>query len=76
MISRHLPPSTVTAKGHMIRTRKRLRSTKTDENEDDARAAEEDMAPDKQAWLAQQKTMQCSATVSPQTMMVIPFHTS
>ena len=43
----------------MIRTRKGLRSTKTDENEDDAQAAEEDMVPDEQACTAEDNEMFC-----------------
>ena len=48
----------------MIRTRKGLRSTKTDENEDDARAAEEDMAPDEQACTAEDDEMFCYSVIT------------
>ena len=59
LISNHLPSSTATANGHMTRTRKELRSTRTDENEDDARAAEEDMAPSGQSCTAEDDEMFC-----------------
>ena len=59
LISKHLPPSTATATGHMIRTRKGLRSTRIDENEDDARVTEEAMAPDKQACTAEDNEIFC-----------------
>ena len=59
LISKHLSPNTATATGHMTRTRKGLRSTRIDENEDDARATEEAMVLDKQACTAEDDEIFC-----------------
>ena len=59
LITKHLPPSTATTKGHMTRARKGLRSTKEDDNGIDARATEEDMVPQEQMCSAEDDDMFC-----------------
>ena len=60
LLNKFLPPSTATAKGHMIRTRKGLRSTKNIQQEiEDARAQVDDMAPEQQVCTAIDDEMFC-----------------
>ena len=60
LITKHLPPSTATAKGHMTRTRQGLRSTRSMTQEImDARAQVDDMAPMEQVCSAIDDEMFC-----------------
>ena len=60
LITKHLPPSTATAKGHMTRTRKGLRSTQDNRSEIlDARAIVNDMTPVQQMCTAIDDEMYC-----------------
>ena len=53
LLTKHRPPSTATAKGHMTRTRKGLRSTRNVIQEmEDARAKVDEMAPTEQICTA------------------------
>ena len=53
LINKFLPASTATAKGHMTRTRKGLRSTQDNKDDiNDARAQVDDMAPTEQLCTA------------------------
>ena len=59
LINKHLPSSTATAKYHMTRSRKELRPTKKNDQQDDARAEIEDMAPTEQVCTAADNEMFC-----------------
>jgi hypothetical protein len=49
LISKHLPPSSATDKGHMVRTRQGARSTRSNQKEIlDARKSVDDMHPKEQ----------------------------
>ena len=65
-ITKHLPPSTVTAKSHMIRKRQGLRSTKNITQEiQDTRAQVDNMAPLEQVCTAIDDEMFCfSVTIA------------
>ena len=65
LIQKHLPPSTVTYKGHMIRTRKDLRSTgKNQKLVSDARLAVDDVNPPQQICTAIDHEMFCFAALA------------
>ena len=60
LITKYLPPSKATAKGHMVRVRKGLNSTKTNRQDViDARAEVDDMDPQDQACTAFDNDMFC-----------------
>ena len=60
LIKKYLPPSTATAKGHMTRTRKGLRSTKPKpEQQNDPRSNEADMSPPHEICMAIDDEMFC-----------------
>ena len=62
---KHLPPSTATAKGHMHRNRKGLRSTRAKTKEiKDARLDLEDMNPPQQICSAQEQNVMCYAALA------------
>jgi len=67
LIANHLPPSTATEKGHMIRTRQGLRSTRTNKQGIlDARQIVDDMQPLQQSCTAIDNEMFCFAALADQ----------
>ena len=65
LITKHLPPSTATEKGHMIRTRQGVRSTHSNRKEIlDARLLVDDMNPPEQACTAVDNEMFCFAVLA------------
>ena len=62
---KHLPPSTATAKGHMHKNRKGIRSTRSNPQEaKDARMDLEDMNPPQQMCNAQECNVTCYAALA------------
>lgn len=60
LLKQHLEPSTATPKGHMVRTRQGLRSTKNDRQQIlDAREEVHEMAPSEQLCIAIEDDMFC-----------------
>ena len=67
LINKHLPPSTATEKGHMIRTRQGLRSTRANrEGILDARQLVDDMNPTEHICTAVDDEMFCFAALADQ----------
>ena len=65
LITKHLPPSTATEKGHMIRTRQGVRSTHSNRKEIlDARLLLNDMNPPEHACTAMDNEMFCFAVLA------------
>ena len=65
---KHLPPSTATAKGHMHKNRKGIRSTKNKTQEiRDARLDLEDMNPSQQVCAAHEQNVVCYAALADST---------
>ena len=65
LISKHLPPSTATDKGHLIRTRQGVRSTRTNRvHINDARLQVDDMNPPQHACGVTEDTMSCFAVLA------------
>ena len=60
LITKYLPPSRATAKGHMVRVRKGVQSTKSNRQEVlDARADVDDMVPPEHVCTAIENEMFC-----------------
>ena len=67
LIAQHLPPSMATEKGHMVRTRQGLRSTRSDRQATlDARKMVDDMMPPEHACTAEDDEMFCFAALADQ----------
>ena len=65
LIAKHLPPSTATEKGHMIRTRQGARSTRINHQVvKDARAQVDNMIPPEQVCIAIDDEMFCFAILA------------
>ena len=65
LINKHLPPSSASGKGHMVRTRKNLQSTRSQRKDIfDARLAVDDMNPPHQICTAIDNEMFCSAALA------------
>ena len=65
LISKHLPPSTATEKGHMTRTRQGVRSTRSNRNEIlDARMQVDNMHPHEEACNIEDDKMFCFAALA------------
>ena len=64
LIAKHLPPSTATEKGHMVRTRQGVRSTHSQRQDIlDARLLVDDMTPTEQICTAMDDEMFCFAVL-------------
>ena len=65
LISKHLPPSKATAKGHMVRTRQGVQSTRNQRQQIiDARLQVDDMNPPQEACAADENEMFCYAALA------------
>ena len=65
LISKYLPPSSATDKGHMVRTRQGARSTRSNQKEIlDARKSVDDMHPKEQIYNASEDEMFCFAILA------------
>ena len=65
LISKHLPPSSATEKGHMVRTRQGARSTRSNQKEIlDARKSVDDMHPQEQICNTSEDEMFCFAILA------------